>query len=252
MTLPLDGYSSTPSEQYAWQIATQDQWRACMARYGFKKFGPPEPSLKAAAGAANSDMGRRYGIADLEAAKTRGYHLPEMPEPPRWEPAKGAEEAVFTGSGAEVDGGAYKGQKIPDGGCRGETKRMFPMPQTPTVANAESRAYMVAKDDKNVRDAIARWSACMKKRGLDIASPLDDVSSLGVNVSSPIPGAREIEIATADVECKSQTKLVELWHKNEEAKQQQEMAKNASTLNRERDDKNRVVSKATQAYKAQG
>ncbi|MFD3782267.1 hypothetical protein [Streptomyces sp. NPDC058612] len=252
MTLPLDGYSSSSSEQYAWQVATQDQWRACMARYGFKKFGPPEPSVKAAGGAADSDMGRRYGIADLEAAKTRGYHLPETPEPSRWEPAKGAEEAVFTGSGTEIVGGAYKGQKIPDGGCRGEAKQMFPMPQTPTVANAESRAFLAAKDDKNVKATIAQWSACMKKRGLDIASPIDDVASLGVNVSSPTPSAREIEVATADVECKGQTKLVELWHKNEESKQQQEIAKDASTLNRERDEKNRVASKAAQAYKAQG
>ncbi|MFD5413521.1 hypothetical protein [Streptomyces nojiriensis] len=252
MTLPLDGYSSTSSEYYAWQVATQDQWRSCMAQYGFKKFGPPEPSLQVASGAADSDMGRRYGIADLEAAKTRGYHLPEMPEPSRWEPAKGAEEAVFTGTGTEVAGGTYKGQKIPDGGCRGETKRMFPMPQTPAAANAESRAFLAAKDDKNVKEAIAQWSACMKNRGLDIKSPIDDVKSLGVDVSSPTPSAREIEVAIADVECKGQTKLVELWHKNEESKQQQEIAKDTSTLNKERDDKNQVVGKAAQAYKAQG
>lgn len=99
MTLPLDGYSSTPSEKYAWQVATQNRWRACMARYGFKNFSPLAPSRQVAIGAADSAMGRRYGVSDLETVKKRGYHLPETTEPPRWEPRKGAEEAVFTGVG---------------------------------------------------------------------------------------------------------------------------------------------------------
>ncbi|MFD8023959.1 hypothetical protein ACFV6G_26490 [Streptomyces lavendulae] len=251
MTLPLDGYSSTPSEQYAWQVATQDQWRSCMAGYGFKNFNPPAPSLQLAVTAADSDMGRRYGVADLETAKKRGYHLPETPEPPRWEPAKGAEEAVFTGSGTEISDGTYNGQKIPLGGCRGEAKRMFPMPQTPEVANAEGRAFSAAKEDMSVKQAIAQWSACMNKRGFEIKTPLDDLSSLGVSVNSPTPSAREIEVATADVECKRDTKLVELWHKNEESKQQGEIAKAASKLDKERNEKNDMAKKATQAYKMQ-
>ncbi|MFG2994523.1 hypothetical protein ACGFZK_35375 [Streptomyces sp. NPDC048257] len=252
MTLPLDGYSTNPRDQYAWQVATQDQWRTCMDRYGFKKFGPPEPPLEVAVGAADADMGRRYGISDPEAAKTRGYHLPETPESSRWEPAKGAEEAVFTGIGPDVAGGTYKGQKIPDGGCRGEVKRLLPMPQTPTVADAESRAFLAAKGDEFVKAKIAQWSDCMKKRGFDIKSPIDDISTLGVDVNSQTPSAREIEVAVADVECKVDTKLVDLWHKNEESKQQQEIAKDASALAGERESKNNVVSKAAQAYGARG
>ncbi|MEU6896212.1 hypothetical protein ABZ934_31605 [Streptomyces sp. NPDC046557] len=252
MTLPLDGYSSTPREQYAWQVATQDQWRACMARYGFKNFGPPEPSLEVAVGAADSGMGRRYGLSDLEAAKKRGYHLPETPEPSRWEPAKGAEEAVFTGTGPEVAGGTYKGKKISDGGCRGEVKRQLPMPQTPIVAEAESRAFLAAKDDASVKEKIAQWSGCMKKRGFDIKSPIDDVAPLGIDIKSKTPSAREIELAVADVECKGETQLVDFWYKNEESKQKQEISKGTAALARERDSKNSVVNKAAQTYGAQG
>ncbi|WP_158721250.1 hypothetical protein [Streptomyces sp. NRRL S-241] len=223
-----------------------------MARYGFKNFGPPAPSIEVAVGAADADMGRRYGLSDPETAKKRGYHLPETPEPSRWEPAKGAEEAVFTGTGPEVAGGTYKGEKIPEGGCRGEVKRQLPMPQTPIVADAESRAFLAAKDDASVKEKIAQWSACMKKRGFDIKSPIDEVAPLGVDVNSQAPSAREIEVAVADVECKSDTKLVDFWHKNEESKQQQEIAKGASALTKERDNKNNVVNKAAQAYEAQG
>ncbi|MFE0701719.1 hypothetical protein [Streptomyces sp. NPDC058872] len=47
---------------------------------------------------ADTAMGRRYGILDLEQTKKYGYHPPrEIPETPYWEPASGAETAVFTG-----------------------------------------------------------------------------------------------------------------------------------------------------------
>ncbi|MER5811756.1 hypothetical protein ABT143_26820 [Streptomyces sp. NPDC002033] len=222
-----------------------------MARYGFKTFNPPAPSRQVAVGAADSDMGRRYGVSDLETVRKRGYHLPETPEPPRWEPAKGAEESVFTGTGAEVTDGAYKGKEIPPGGCRGEAKRMFPVPQTPEVANAEGRAFAAAKEDVSVKQVVAQWSECMKKRGFEIKTPLDDFSSLGVAVGSPSPSAREIEIATADVECKGETKLVDFWHKNEESKQREEIAKVAPKLENERSEKNYVANKAVQAYRMQ-
>ncbi|MEU3405297.1 hypothetical protein ABZ766_15340 [Streptomyces sp. NPDC006670] len=173
-------------------------------------------------------------------------------EPPRWEPAEGAEEAVFTGAGAELSEGSYKGKEVPLGGCRGEAKRMFPMPRTPEAANAEGRAFSAAKEDVSVKQTIAQWSACMRKRGFEVKSPLEDLSSLGVSMDSPDPSAREIEMATADVECKGETKLVELWHKNEESKQEEEIAKAAPRLNTERTEKNDLMGKAVQAYRAQG
>ncbi|MEU9417929.1 hypothetical protein [Streptomyces sp. NPDC048272] len=246
----MDAYSLGAREQYAWQVATQDQWRQCMTRFGFKSFNPPSVSTETAIAASDIDMGRRYGISDPEAAKTRGYHLPATPEPPRWEPAKGAEEAVFTGNGKEVVDGLYAGQKVPEGGCRGEAKRAFPVPQTPEAANVEGRAFAAAQQDPAVVQAFDQWSACMGKSGLDVKTPLDDLAALGVTLEGPNPSSREMEIAVSDVECKRKTGLIALWHNKEEREQRSEIANSASKLDVEREVKDGVVKKAIQAYKS--
>ncbi|MET9519907.1 hypothetical protein [Streptomyces sp. NPDC002994] len=249
LTLPLDDYSLDSAGQYAWQVATQDRWRTCMARYGFKDFGPPQPSFRAATAQADADMGRRYGISDLESARKHGYHLPRTaPEPSHWEPAKGAEEAVFTGEGAEVTGGLYEGKTIPDKGCRGEAKRLFPMPLTPQSAEAEVRAYEKSMDDTDVTKVFAKWSTCMKERGFEVEAPLIELDDLGISLTTPTPSAKEIALAVADVECKKKTDLVGVWHGKEKAWQQEELAKNAADLEKEKKQTDRIAAKVTQAY----
>ncbi|MBT2400171.1 hypothetical protein [Streptomyces sp. ISL-100] len=250
LTLPLDDYSLNSADQYAWQVAIQDRWQSCMAQYGFKDFGPPEPSIQAATAQAEADMGRRYGISDLESARKHGYHLPRTaPEPSHWEPAKGAEEAVFTGDGAEVTDGLYEGKRIPDGGCRGEAKRMFPMALTPHSAEAEARAYEKSMDDSDVTKVFEKWSTCMKGRGFKVGTPLIEHDDLGISLTTPTPSVEETALAVADVECKKKTDLVGVWHGKEKAWQQQELAKNAAGLEKEKKQKDRVAAKVAQAYK---
>ena len=252
LSLPLQSYSANTREQYAWQIATQGEWRNCMAKYGFKGFAPPAPSIEAMSGAADTGMGRRYGISDLESAKKRGYHLPEAPEPPRWEPAKGAETAVFTGTGPEIISGSYAGQKVPTGGCREEANRRFPFPHTPEVVSAEGRAFSESQKDTEVVKAVEQWSACMKESGIQIKTPLDDLSALGVSLDTPKPTTREVEIAVTDVECKKKTNLISIWHKREDSSQKAELATQASKLEKERQNKNNITSKASEAVNSRG
>ncbi|MFF1411555.1 hypothetical protein ACFVX6_17505 [Streptomyces sp. NPDC058289] len=253
LTLPLDGYTVTAAEGYVWQSSVQQQWRSCMARYGFKDFGPPAVSERSVADSVNTAVGRRYGISDIDLARTYGYHLPnDAPEPPRWEPAAGGESAVFTGTGVEVEGGTYKGKEIPDGGCRGETKRLFPLPQTPEANAISGRIFEDSRDDAKVVGAAGKWVSCMKTKGYDRKHPLDDLDELGIEVSSPAATTGEIAQAVADVECKQQTNLVAVWNAQERELQESAINSNTEKLAAEVAVKNRETEKVRQAYQTAG
>ncbi|MER5775435.1 hypothetical protein ABT144_14275 [Streptomyces sp. NPDC002039] len=251
LVLPLAAYTVTPVDGYAWQASVQGQWRSCMARYGFEDFGPPAASELSVANEINTSMGRRYGVSDLDAVKKYGYHLPaDVPEPPHWEPAAGAESAVFTGVGAEVEGGIYRGTKIPDGGCRGETKRMFPVPQTPEADGLSARIYNESRADAKVTTTVSKWVACMKVKGFDRKNPLDDLGDLGIQLSSPAVGEAEIAQAVADVECKQQTGLVAAWNARERDMQNVAIKSASKKLSEEKAAKDQKMAKVRQAYQA--
>ncbi|MFJ4869983.1 hypothetical protein [Streptomyces sp. NPDC088757] len=249
LTLPLDRYATGPVDAFAWQVAVQEQWRSCMARYGFQDFGPPPVSVEATVTQANVAAGRRYGISDLESAKKYGYHLPDdIPEAPHWEPAPGAESDVFTGAGTEVEGGSYKGKAVPSGGCRGEARRMFPVPQTPEAQKLGTVAFDASRKDPVVTEAVAKWSSCMKKKGYDHTHPLEDLDKFGISLSSSAAGPEEIAHAVADVECKANTSLIKAWNAEESREQESIIKQNAQKLTDEKSVKDTNALKARQAY----
>ncbi|QXE36105.1 hypothetical protein KQY30_19550 [Streptomyces sp. GMY02] len=235
---------------YVWQVAVQDQWKKCMARYGFRDFGPPPVSEQSVTAQTNSAMGRRYGISDPALALKYGYHLPaETEEPPHWEPAQGAESAVFTGTGVEVESGVYEGERVPEGGCRGEARRMFPMPQTPEAQQLGAVVFEQSRTDSDVVSAVAKWSSCMGEKGYERNHPLEDLRELGISLSSPVTEG-EIAQAIADVACKEETGLVKIWNAQESEKQEKVIAENASKLTEEKSVKEASDAKVRQAYTA--
>ncbi|MFJ4873743.1 hypothetical protein ACIP93_00755 [Streptomyces sp. NPDC088745] len=250
LTLPLNNYLYSAQERYAWQVATQDQWRSCMKGFSFEGFNPPAPLVESTVAQVETGMGRRYGVSDLSSVQKNGYHLDaDTPESPRWEPTPGAEEAVFTGDGPEISEGKYEGRPVPEGGCRGEAARMFPMPQSTEAEEAEAQAFSLSQSDPRTVKAMTAWSSCMKSKGFTVASPLKAPDLVRDSLAATEPAAEEIRLATADVNCKKQSNLIPTWHGVEKAMQGIEITKRQSELSQVKKEKESAVAKFVQAYK---
>ncbi|MDT0489591.1 hypothetical protein RM717_03615 [Streptomyces griseus] len=255
LTLPLAEYETGPVDTYVWQVAVQEQWRSCMARYGIEDFGPPPTSEVSAIAQVNLAMGRRYGLSDAEQARKYGYHLPDdLPEPAHWEPEPGLESSLFTGSGPEVENGTHRGKALPQGGCRGEAQRKFPTPRTPEAQELALTVFEQSRKDARVVAAVDKWSLCMKGKGFDRNHPIEDLGAFGIQVSSPTASDEEIAQAVADVECKKSTRLIDIWSTQESGLQEKAIKASASALTNEKNLKDSTIAKARQAYEkaAQG
>ncbi|MFC8367442.1 hypothetical protein [Streptomyces sp. NPDC057238] len=233
LALPIEGYLISYPERIAWQRAQQNLWKSCMKRFGFKEFDPPPPGIVPDPSFNDANMMRRYGISDAEEASQYGYHLPGgNVEPPVWEPAPGAEGAVFAGSGAELKSGSYQGEKVPEGGCRGETQRKLGEIRYTLAGKVEFASLDESKKDPAVRRAVAAWSSCMKKQGYVTDHPYkapDLVTSLG----SPAPSPEEISLATTDIDCKKKTDLIGIWYAAEKKIQLRRIEENQLALDEE-------------------
>ncbi|MCL7427112.1 hypothetical protein [Streptomyces sp. YS415] len=249
LTLPLDEYTYSAKDRYIWQVAVQQQWRTCMSGYGFTDFAPPAPSADIVTAQAESDMGRRYGVTDAADAQRNGYHLVESAaESPHWEPAPGAETAVFTGSGPELSDGSYNGKAVPEGGCRGEAARAFPLPQSTEAEEAEVQTFEQSRDDSRVVAAVAAWSSCMSTKGYQVKHPFDAPDLVGESISAAEPSAEEIALASADIACKKTSSLVSTWHKVEQEKQETKISQRQSVLTTNKKARDAAVAKAVTAY----
>ncbi|MFJ3941788.1 hypothetical protein [Streptomyces parvus] len=246
LRLPLEDYRAAPVDAYAWQVAIQQEWRSCMARYGVEDFGPPPVAEATVEAQVNATTGRRYGISNMEQAKKYGYHLPNgLSSPPHWEPKPGLETAIFTGSGPEIVDGEHAGKAVPAGGCRSEAAAKFPVPRSPEADNLDATVFEQSKSDEVVVAAVNAWSTCMKKAGFERSHPLED---LGAYASSAAPGNEEITQAVTDVRCKEETRLIEIWGKEESVRQERAIKTGSPKLIEEKSLKDSNTSKARQAY----
>ncbi|MEU5163747.1 hypothetical protein AB0G74_29610 [Streptomyces sp. NPDC020875] len=249
LTLPVDPYIAQPADGYVRQTVVQDQWRSCMAGYGFADFGPPRTDPRSVAVQVDTGLGRRYGVSDLASVTKYGYHLPtDVPEAPHWEPAPGAETAVFTGEGDQLVNGAHQGRAVPEGGCRGEARRMFPVPQSPHAERLGLKSFEASREAPAVVAAVGRWAACMKTEGYDRDHPLDDLERYGIRLESPRPDPKEIAHAVADVTCKERTGLIGIWHGEETARQRTAIQADADRLAAEKRTKDTGTAEARRAY----
>ncbi|MCI3242564.1 MULTISPECIES: hypothetical protein [Streptomyces] len=252
LSLPVEKYLVGYTDVVEWQRAQRDLWVGCMARFGFDSFNPPVPGTEPPIEFNDANMPRRYGASDATEASRYGYHLPpaQQNEPPVWEPASGAEGAVFLGDGPEVEGGTYNGVTVPEGGCRGETERrlgaLVPGDEASKV-NASSMTQSLQQPA--VQDAIADWAACMKDKG----HPFDDPykPAAGFDLTTPTASSEEIEVAEADVACKSETGLIKVWYGEETAIQNKEIAARKTALDAELSRRN-AVKAAAQRVNSEG
>jgi hypothetical protein len=80
-----------------------------------------------------------------------------------------------------------------------------------------SQIWEQSKRDPRVVRAFRAWSVCMREHGFRYADPV--VVNGDERWQSAAPSATEIATATADVACKRQTNLVDVWFGFEAAAQ---------------------------------
>ncbi|WP_326557156.1 hypothetical protein [Micromonospora sp. NBC_01796] len=240
---PLDAYEPTPEQQRTIIEAHQLLVQKCAQRFSFDVNMPESvstPDVKHA---------RLFGIVNAEEAASHGYRVPGMEAPPGatgpsntksatggWNPSD--DEFIVVRGVDRYTGQSKTGKKInsvpvPDGGCAGEAMRQLGEGGSATApdlmelpSRLSSGAHQSAEKDSRVVAAFGAWSACMKEAGYEFSNPWEpNDKNWGRQVTS-----EEIATATADVECRQSTRLVEIWLAVEVAYQNREMENHAADL----------------------
>lgn len=204
--LPLDMYRDSGAGATMVAEAYVILFTDCMHLFGFEVPSPaigPVPVV---------GYELRYGLADETKAQQLGYHVtptmsPEQAEVP--EEPSAEYQAVALGSGPT----SYDGKLIPEGGCSGESWRRLaegaPPVEDPRLGDRlTSEAFLRMKQDSRVRAVFAEWSECMGQQGFQYAEPFDAVDDPAFQTDQP--SAAEIAVASADVRCKKEAKVIEV------------------------------------------
>lgn len=205
--LPLDPYRPSSRNLQAGTKAQEVLLSRCLKRFGFDV--PPQVSPSSQ---SPSDNAQLYGITDERAAESRGYHGPahdtgEQPHTDQYPPAV---RAVITGEGQR----SYGGQRVPEGGCLGEARRTLtegaPTVEDENFADRLAHAsWLRSQQDSRVVKVFAEWSLCMAGAGFDYANSRKANNDPEFVSGEPTP--KEIAVAVADVRCKKQVNLINVW-----------------------------------------
>ena len=231
--LPADAYAFTVPETGEIDLARAMLVGQCMQRFGYAfDAAAARDMVTRSSRSTVADLGhygnkRRYGVTDPAIAARYGYHLVsqvigEAPEadpdsPPGLGHLSATMRVVLTGrSPAQVNG-----RPVSKGGCsRMAAEALSPdgvLGEADVVAEVGAQSYRDSFADPTVVAAFARWSRCMYAKGYAYKTPRDAGAEFDVN-SATVPAA-ERAAAEADVGCKQQTHLVDVWHGYEVAVQ---------------------------------
>ncbi|MGB2568994.1 hypothetical protein ACPFP2_11140 [Micromonospora citrea] len=221
-SLPLDRFVLSPVNltlsTRAEFILTDD----CMKRFGLAL--PPQ----VASGDPSMNYSRRYGIFDEALAAKRGYRGP-ADSGPKVTPLTPQAEAVATGQGQR----SYAGKQVPEGGCVGEARRVLmegvrEVPARDLGSVLANESWERSKQDSRVRAVFTSWSSCMKLKGYDYADPMAAVGNPVFGTKEPSP--EEIKVAVADVRCKREANVVNVWATVETAYQEMALKQHSKEL----------------------
>ncbi len=250
-TLPIEQYLPTPAEFAKLSQAGGKLQQKCMQGLGFASFQAPE---QGPADPRETFTDLRYGTVDAAQAARTGYKpafvaarqnakaggpaaaaAADGPAPSAAvEPVlNDAEWLAMTGTTKEAGDLAkakqaapsqVQGKDIPPGGCIAESTRTLTGGGEQLYADLaqdiNGQSYKESVKDSRVTKAFAAWSACMKGKGYSYKDPMQ--ANDDPKFAVPTVSAEEIAVATADVACKNETKLVDVWH-GAEAQIQQKM-----------------------------
>jgi hypothetical protein len=193
--------------------AVQRLVQSCMAANGFDYTPSTYIDISA-------DVGQRYGITDLEQARTTGYDTGgALSEPGENAGVAGLSEQArdnwyeaFFGTGStsiQLASGDAVG--ISTGGCldQAESEVFGDRIQRWTIAyqlqDLVVQSYEEARVDPRVQEAFSVWQSCLANRGIpagDLAAPR--------SAAAAEPG-QHVAIATADAECNIEAGLGATW-----------------------------------------
>ncbi|GIF21689.1 hypothetical protein BJ973_004866 [Actinoplanes tereljensis] len=231
IVLPLDAYLQTAEQQRTITAAVNIIGRDCM-----KKFGLTWPASRPGSAADQDPNARRYWVIDLEKAKAEGYHALDIEKQNKDLKARQADAEKPTDDAMNVWAGrgeqTFNGQTVPAGGCAGEAIRQLtkgaPKADPDIAQQLQLDTFARTKADSRVVRVFGEWSTCMKAQGIDYPDP-----SVAINDQRWQTGTiskREITVATADVTCKTETKLAGTMLAVETAYQQRALEEHATEL----------------------
>ncbi|GHD92016.1 hypothetical protein [Streptomyces naganishii] len=208
LLLPYDRYELTPGDLATVQTAEDVVMVSCMRARG--RSWTPLP----AATDADPPNRTRYGVIEADVAARYGYHQP--PSPPgvaARAAAEGARNARLTQADADAAfGKAGAAESV--GGCwktaHESLRKDVPGSRHNLLDELTTSSFDASLRNSGVRQALSRWSACMKKSGYSYASPLDAAADEKWQKTDR-PGRLEASVAVADVRCKEETRLVRQW-----------------------------------------
>lgn len=248
MHLPIDEFTRSVSDERTIDEAHAALVSRCVARFGLVPPLPPRTGTVGPAGRAE----RRYGLLDRRSAARNGYRLgagPATSSPPAPPVLTGALELVLTGgppagpstasaTAAEASAPAVlRGRPVPVGGCLGEAGAVLGPCELDTaglVMRIDHESWTRSRAARTVQRATGAWAACMRAVGHDYTDPISVTDDPAFR--SPRLSAREISVAIADIDCKSESHVVREWHAQDVAWQSRLIQQHRAELARLRAD----------------
>ncbi|WP_328871574.1 hypothetical protein OHT76_16420 [Streptomyces sp. NBC_00287] len=229
--LPLQAYLPDAEQEDLLFDAIEQAKSACMKEFGFD-YRPAEP-LPDIGPSTLTDL--RYGIHDRDVAATYGYKpagdmRAYQEETRRLMEASALgpeEEAAMTG---QREGSAV-GAKLPEGGCGGEAYRRIygsTDPLSTLAMDLSNQAYTKAQQAEPVREVFRSWSACMADSGYTYDEPMDAPNDPAFGAPTATP--EEVATALADLTCRDEHKVAEVWFEEESRLQEQLAEKHVQEL----------------------
>lgn len=226
-SLPMDSYERSDRQHSLTAKAMAVTSTKCMARFGFDVAPPPMP-----AGTAVGHL-HRYGLVLKEDAERYGYR-----PPPERNTAKAKEPQLSKEAFAVMHGQVERSgsQTVPKGGCLGEARRRLAMrddSDEALVYRLGGEVSEQAETDSRVQAAFAAWSRCMSAAGFQYRDPWQANNDAQWKQGAAA-SAGEIAAAVADVHCKRQERVIEVWATVEAAYQRRAIEQNAAALHEAR------------------
>jgi len=198
LVMPLDIYELDAGDLATISRAHMVLMADCLGRHGIE-FEIPEP--RPIPWARNE---QRYGLTDEARAARHGYHVPGITDrPPLREPRLPddiADECL-----------AWARRRLARGAPDLPERRLADM--------LSLRTFHLSREDSRVRAAFSAWSRCMRQNGFSYPDPM--AANNDVAFATEVPTEDEIRVAVADVRCKRQVRVVEVWAAVEAAYQRQ-------------------------------
>jgi hypothetical protein len=223
MHLPLDKYRPDPEQALILRRADTLLFQHCMTDLGFRM------DLTLPKDVYQKPYRERYMLTDETAARTRGYH----PAQPAVVPAadKGITDSfkqAATGTGPP----RVNGHAVPAGGCRQQAQARLSgagsPPDAALLTRIQNWAWQQSQRDSRVTRVFTAWSQCMHRAGFSYPTPLaanDDPAFRTTKVSD-----HEKSTAVADVACKRDAQVTQVWAAVEAAYEQVAITQESARL----------------------